>query len=274
MKHIPCALTIAGSDPSGGAGIQADLKTFQELQSYGMSVITSLTAQNTTGVQGVYHIPTDMIEQQLTSIMNDMPIHAFKTGMIANVDMMKVIEKRVPEINAPYIMDPVMVATSGDPLISTQAQQYLCNHLLPLATVVTPNIPEAETIIGEKINTEDDMKEAAIQIVKHYGAQAALIKGGHIKGDAVDFLYDGNNMFTFSAQRIETKNSHGTGCTLSAAITAFLAQGASFYDAVKRSKTYITLAIKHSLPLGNGSGPTNHWAPRINETTKLEEIKS
>lgn len=263
MKKIPCSLTIAGTDPTGGAGIQADLKTFQELKSYGMSVITSVVAQNTTGVQAVYHLPLEMIEKQLNSVISDIPIHAFKTGMIANIDMMKLIAKKITGLNAHYVMDPVMVATSGDPLIDEDAQDYLRDHLLPLTSIVTPNIPEAETLIGKPINTEDDMKEAAIYIVEKLGARSAIVKGGHLRGDAIDYFYDGEQIHTFSTKRIDTKNTHGTGCTLSAAITAYLSQGIPLRTAVESAKKYVTSAIKHSLDLGHGNGPTNHWAPRI-----------
>lgn len=262
MNNIACALTIAGTDPSGGAGIQADLKTFQELQSYGMSVITSVVAQNTTGVQGVHHLPVEMIEQQLDSVFFDMPVHAFKTGMIANIDMMKAIVEKVSAIKIPFVMDPVMVATSGDPLIEGNARHYLRDHLLPLTTLVTPNIPEAEYLTGETIQTTGDMKEAAEQIVMKYHTGAALIKGGHLEGEAVDFLYDSNAIHTFSSKRIDTKNTHGTGCTYSAAITAYLSQGIPLLEAVKKAKQFVTVAIQHSFSLGNGNGPTNHWATR------------
>ncbi|WP_067726562.1 bifunctional hydroxymethylpyrimidine kinase/phosphomethylpyrimidine kinase [Oceanobacillus damuensis] len=265
MKQVSCALTIAGTDPSGGAGIHADLKTFQELKSYGMSVITSVVAQNTTGVQAIHHVPLDMIEQQLDSVISDIPVHAFKTGMIANIDMMKIAARKIPEIKAPYVMDPVMVATSGDPLIEQSARDFLREQLLPLTTVVTPNIPEAEYLIGEKIETVEDMKQAAELIVEKYRAGAALVKGGHLQGEAIDFLYDGSKVHTFSAERINTKNTHGTGCTYSAAITAYLSQGLPLYDAVDRAKHFVTAAIQHSFPIGSGNGPTNHWATREGE---------
>ena len=274
MKNVACALTIAGTDPSGGAGIHADLKTFQELKTYGMSVITSIVSQNTTGVQAVSHVSLDMIEQQLDSILSDMPVHAFKTGMIANQDMMELIYKKIKHLDAPYVMDPVMVATSGDTLIERNSRNYLRKNLLPLTTIVTPNIPETEYLTGEKIETDDDMKQAAEMLVRNFGAKAALVKGGHREGDAVDFLYDGSKIHRFSAPRINTKNTHGTGCTYAAAITAYLSQGLPLYDAVNRAKEYVTLAIKYSLDLGAGSGPTNHWAPRL-KTSNLttNEVK-
>src|SRR5690625_3279524 len=201
MGHIACSLTIAGTDPTGGAGIQADLKTFQELKSYGMSVITSVLAQNTTGVQNVHHIPLQMIEDQLDSVFSDMPVHALKTGMIANIDMMEIIRKKISQKNMPFVIDPVMVATSGDTLINEDARDYLRDYLLPLCTVITPNLPEAEFLTGNKIDSVDAMKDAATKIVHEYKAGAALVKGGHLAGDAVDFLYDGKEMHTFSAKR-------------------------------------------------------------------------
>ncbi|MFD1040394.1 bifunctional hydroxymethylpyrimidine kinase/phosphomethylpyrimidine kinase [Virgibacillus byunsanensis] len=268
MRQIPSALTIAGTDPSGGAGIQADLKTFQELKTYGMSVITSIVAQNTTGVQDVHHLPVSMVKQQFESILNDISFHAFKTGMIANVDMMRVISEKTSELDVPYVMDPVMVATSGDPLIAKEARHFLREHLLPLTSIVTPNIPEAADITGEKIDSVEDMKSAAEQIVHKHGAGAALVKGGHMKGEAIDFLYDGNKMHTFSSERIDTNNTHGTGCTYSAAITAFLSLGFPLTAAVEKAKYFVTAAIRHSFSLGKGNGPTNHWATRIEGVTK------
>lgn len=271
MKKISCALTIAGSDPSGGAGIQADLKTFQELKTYGMSVITSLTVQNTTGVQGVHHAPIEIIDQQIESIISDIPVHAFKTGMLASVEVMETVAKRAADIDAPYIMDPVMVATSGDALIVEEARDYLKDHLLPLTTVVTPNVPEAETITGITIHHLKDMEEAARLIVEKYGAKSALVKGGHIADEkkAVDVFYDGESFHRFTGKRIDTNNTHGTGCTLSAAITAYLAKGYPILQAIEYAKRYITQAIEHSLDLGKGSGPTNHWAPRANKEIEI-----
>jgi hydroxymethylpyrimidine/phosphomethylpyrimidine kinase len=268
VKNVACALTIAGTDPSGGAGIQADLKTFHELMCYGMSVITSVVAQNSTGVQDVHHLPVKMIEQQLDSVFNDMPVHAFKTGMIANQNMMKAIGEKVVNQRAPFVIDPVMVATSGDPLIEENARNYLREQLLPLATLVTPNIPEAAYLTGETIESLNDMKLAAEQIVTQHGAKAALVKGGHLKGDAIDFLYDGNKIHAFSSKRIKTLNTHGTGCTYSAAITAYLSQGFSLIDSVKQSKKFVTAAIKDSFALGHGNGPTNHFATRKENVKK------
>ncbi|MCP3027315.1 bifunctional hydroxymethylpyrimidine kinase/phosphomethylpyrimidine kinase [Halobacillus sp. A5] len=265
MSKVSTALTIAGTDPSGGAGIQADLKTFQELRSYGMSVITSVVSQNTTGVKDVHHLPVEFIRSQLEAVSSDMPVHAFKTGMIASMDMMKVIAEWIPEVSAPYVMDPVMVATSGDPLIEEESRGYLRDHLLPLATVVTPNIPEAEFLLDANVETTADMKQAAEQICTRFGAGAALVKGGHLEGDAVDFLFDGSTIHEFKSERIPTSNTHGTGCTYAAAITAYLSQGVPLEKAVKRAKGFVTEAIRHSLDLGKGSGPTNHFAMRKEE---------
>lgn len=263
MKQVACSLTIAGTDSSGGAGIQADLKTFQELKSYGMSVITSIVAQNTTGVQAVHHIPVDIIEAQLNSVFSDMPVHAFKTGMVANVDMMEVIYHKIKDLDIPYVIDPVMVATSGDVLINDDARLFLRDHLLPLCTVVTPNLPETEHLTGMKIDSYEKMKEAAKIIVHELGAGAALVKGGHLTGDAIDYLYDGEQMHAFPAKRIDTKNTHGTGCTYSAAITAYLSRGLPLIEAVEKAKTYVTKAIEHSFDIGSGNGPTNHWGVRL-----------
>lgn len=263
MNHISCVLTIAGTDPSGGAGVQADLKTFQELKAYGMSVITSVVSQNTTGVKDIHHLPLSMIESQLDAVIEDIPFTAFKTGMIANIEMMEVIKKKVQHLNVPYIMDPVMVATSGDALINEEARDFLREELLPLTTIVTPNIPEASFLLKKEIKDVADMKLAAKEIVDSLGVRTALVKGGHMKGDAIDILYDGHKFYDFSAKRINTTNTHGTGCTLSAAITAYLGQGYTLVKAVEEAKRYVTLAIQHSLDLGHGSGPTNHFAPRM-----------
>ncbi|WP_163527701.1 bifunctional hydroxymethylpyrimidine kinase/phosphomethylpyrimidine kinase [Halobacillus ihumii] len=262
MKQAACALKIGGTDPSGGAGIQADLKTFQELKTYGMSVITSVVAQNTTGVKDIHDLSVDMLRKQLEAVSSDMPIHAFKTGMIASKDMMKAIAEWLPEIAAPYVMDPVMVAQSGDPLIKEESRLWLRDNLLPYTSLVTPNIPEAEDITGGSIEVIDDMKEAAAQIVTKFGAGAALVKGGHMKGQAIDVLFDGSEIHTFSSERIDTKNTHGTGCTYSAAITAHLSHGSSLVEAVEQGKYFVTEAIRHSFELGQGSGPTNHFATR------------
>lgn len=268
MSKISCALTIAGTDPSGGAGIQADLKTFQELQSYGMSVITSVVAQNTTGVQDIHHLPLSIIDAQLNSVFSDVPVHALKTGMIANHDMMEVVYNHLVKLNIPIVIDPVMVATSGDTLINENDRHYLIDKLVPLAALVTPNLPETEYLVGGTVETTDQMQEAAHMIVDELGAGAALIKGGHLKGDATDYLYDGEKIHTFNEKRIDTINTHGTGCTYAAAITAYLSQGFPLLNAVEKGKRFITAAIRESIDIGTGSGPTKHWAIRKEQVLK------
>lgn len=196
-----------------------------------------------------------------------MPIDALKTGMVATIDMMEVLKQWLKETEAAYVMDPVMVATSGDPLIEEKARDYLRKELVPLTTLVTPNIPEAEYLTGKAIETEEAMKKAAEELVEVYGAGAALVKGGHLRGHAVDYLYDGNEMTVLEAERIDTNNTHGTGCTYSAAITAYLSRGDTLKEAVRKSKYFVTEAIRYSFDLGAGSGPTNHFATR-KETMK------
>ncbi|WP_035723769.1 bifunctional hydroxymethylpyrimidine kinase/phosphomethylpyrimidine kinase [Gracilibacillus boraciitolerans] len=259
MGSVKSALTIAGTDPSGGAGIQADLKTFQERQVYGMSVITSVVAQNTLGVQDVKHLSIDFIEKQMDAVLEDIFPQAIKTGMIATVEMMQLIATKIAKTNIPYVIDPVMVAKSGDSLMEDQSRKAIRDVLIPLATVVTPNVPEAEILVGFDIKNQQDAKKAAKVIVDDLGAQSAVVKGGHLPGEAVDILYDGNDYYYFKNVRFDTKHTHGTGCTFSAAITAELAKGKSIKEAVELGKAYITDAIKFSLELGQGNGPTNHW---------------
>jgi len=270
-KKFSTVLSIAGTDPTGGAGVQADLKTFQELKSYGMSIITSVVAQNTLGVQAVHHLPIDMIKEQLHSVFSDLPVHALKTGMIANVEMMEVIKKVIQNKGIPFVIDPVMVATSGDVLIDEKARNYLIKELFPLSMIVTPNIPEAEFITGKDIVTVEDMKEAAKQIVDESGTKSALVKGGHLTEDAIDILYDGERYYNFTEKRIHTKNTHGTGCTLSAAITAYISKGCPLEEAVRKGKIFITKAIRNSFNIGAGNGPTNHFAPRIERGSVISD---
>ncbi|SDJ13737.1 bifunctional hydroxymethylpyrimidine kinase/phosphomethylpyrimidine kinase [Salimicrobium halophilum] len=256
------ALTIAGSDSGGGAGIQADIKTFEEWEVYGMSVLTSLTAQNTTGVQDVHHVPVPFIEAQLSSIEEDLPVNVIKTGMVATKEAAEVVGNWIARQHAPYVCDPVMVSTSGHPLMEQETRTALSEDLFPHASVVTPNIPEAETLLDMEIKTEEDMEEAARKFVDSLGAKGALVKGGHLNGEAVDILYDGEIMRTYREDRISTENTHGTGCTYASAIAANLAMGRSLPVAVEHAKGYITEAIRHSFDIGSGSGPTNHWAHR------------
>lgn len=263
MNKIASALTIAGTDPSGGAGIQADLKVFQEREVYGMSVITSVVAQNTLGVQDVQHLSIDFIEKQLDAVLTDIRPQAVKTGMIATVDMMKLIAEKLADTEIPYVIDPVMVAKSGDSLMDEASRQIIRNTLIPLATVVTPNVPEAEILVGFEIDNNQDAEKAAKVIVADLGAKAAVVKGGHLEGEAVDVLYDGKDSHYLEADHFETKHTHGTGCTFSAAITAELAKGKTVQEAVMIGKDFITDAIQYPLELGHGYGPTNHWGYRL-----------
>ncbi|QQK74858.1 bifunctional hydroxymethylpyrimidine kinase/phosphomethylpyrimidine kinase [Salicibibacter cibarius] len=263
MTEIAKALTVAGTDPSGGAGIHADLKTFQEIGVYGMSVITSVVSQNTLGVKSFVDLELDFVESQFDAVFEDISPDAVKSGMLSNPEVMTLTAKKIREANvANYVLDPVMIASSGHALISESARETIAKELLPLATVVTPNLPEAEALTNRTIKTVDDMKEAGRILVEEYGTSAALIKGGHYEGEADDYLYDGQTFEKFSAKRFDTKHTHGSGCTYAAVITAGLANGKSLYEAVKIGKAYITAAISNPLNIGKGQGPTNHWGHR------------
>lgn len=254
------ALTIAGSDSSGGAGIQADIKSMSANGVYAMSVITAITAQNTMGVFDIQDVSPEMIEKQIDVIFDDIKVNAVKIGMVSKIESIKAISKALRKINnlPKIVLDPVMVSTSGYKLLSEDAQDTLIKELFPLATLITPNILEAEEILGMKIENIDDMKEAAIRLNK-LGSKAVLVKGGHLKDDATDLLYDGVEFTYFRQEKINTKNTHGTGCTLSSAIAANLAKGMTMKEAVSLGKEYITKAIENSFELGKGPGPTNHF---------------
>ncbi|MGL4569494.1 MAG: bifunctional hydroxymethylpyrimidine kinase/phosphomethylpyrimidine kinase [Clostridium sp.] len=254
------ALTIAGSDCSGGAGIQADLKSFSANGVFGMSVITAITAQNTKGVFGIQDINEDMIRDQIRVIFEDIRVDAVKIGMVSKIESIKAIGQALKEVSdvKKIVVDPVMVSKSGFKLLSEDAKDTLIEELFPIATLITPNLPEAEEILGVEIKTLEDMKEAAIKL-KELGPKYVLVKGGHLEDDATDLLYDGENFTYYSQERINSKNTHGTGCTLSSAIAANLAKGMNIQDAVKEGKRYITVAIEHGIELGHGVGPTNHF---------------
>ncbi len=252
------ALTIAGSDCSGGAGIQADLKTMTMNGVYGMSAITALTAQNTTGVRGILEVSPQFLEQQLDAIFEDIYPDAVKIGMVASRGLIQAIARKLKQYQAKNIVvDPVMVATSGAKLISDAAIDTLTDALLPLATLVTPNIPEAEVLSGMAIRYEEDMEAAAGAICRRYGC-AVLLKGGHSVNDANDLLYANEKLTWFRGRRIPNPNTHGTGCTLSSAIAANLAKGYPVPSAVGRAKDYISGALAYQLDLGKGAGPMNH----------------
>ena len=255
MKKV---LTIAGSDSGGGAGIQADLKAFAARGVYGMSALTAITAQNTVGVQGVFELPPDFVGQQIDSVMSDIGADAWKTGMLSNADIIRVVAERARHYGVErLVVDPVMVAKSGDRLLAPEAEAALVERLLPLAAVVTPNLPEAQALTGMNIENMAAMRQAAEAILR-MGPRCVLVKGGHLKaGAADDLFYDGETMRELSAPRIETRNTHGTGCTFSAALATELARGLEPLDAAGRAKTFITEAIRHGLDLGGGHGPTD-----------------
>ncbi|WP_300276988.1 bifunctional hydroxymethylpyrimidine kinase/phosphomethylpyrimidine kinase [Peptacetobacter sp.] len=252
------ALTIAGSDSSGGAGIQADLKTFISNGVFGESVITALTAQNTTGVFGVLESTPEFVTQQLDAVFSDIYPDAVKIGMVSSAPIIKVIAESLKKYNAKNIVvDPVMISTSGSKLLQDDAINTLEEFLFPLATLLTPNIPEAEILSDMKITSVDDMVKAAELIGKKYNA-AVLLKGGHSVNDANDLLYSDGEFKWFNGKRINNPNTHGTGCTLSSAIASNLAKGKNLYDSVEESKIYISKALSAMLDLGKGSGPMNH----------------
>lgn len=263
MKNV---LTIAGSDCSGGAGVQADLKTMCAHKVFAMSVITAVTAQNTQGVFAVQDIKSDIIAKQIDAIFTDIDVHAVKIGMVSSVEAIKVIAKKLKEYNAKnVVLDPVMISKSGFNLLKPEAKEILVKELLPLAKVITPNLPEAEEIIKTftkreqfNIHNEEGMQKAC-RVIYDMGCENVLVKGGHLKGDAVDILFDGIEIKCIEGKRINTKNTHGTGCTLSSAIASNLALGKDVYTSIKLAKEYITEAIEHSINLGKGVGPTNHF---------------
>ncbi|HNR89978.1 MAG TPA: bifunctional hydroxymethylpyrimidine kinase/phosphomethylpyrimidine kinase [Spirochaetota bacterium] len=257
---LPRVLTIAGSDSGGGAGIQADLKTVTVLGGYGMSVITALTAQNTQGVHGIMDVPLDFIERQFDAVLSDIGADAAKTGMLATTGVITLVARKLREYRIDHlVVDPVMVAKGGASLLATDAVRTLIDELLPLAMVVTPNVPEAEALSGMRIGGIDDCRAAAMAIHTR-GARAVLVKGGHADGpNAVDVLFDGSGITEFAAPRRATSDTHGTGCTLSAAIATGLAAGRTVPEAIREAKAYITAAIEASLRLGAGHGPLNHF---------------
>jgi len=256
LKNV---LTIAGSDSCGGAGIQADLKTFSALGTYGMSVITAVTAQNTTGVLSVREMDVDMVRDQINCLFDDITIHSVKIGMVSSVEIIETIGSCLQgRTGTPIVVDPVMVSKSGCHLLRPESTEALIQVLFPLAEVVTPNLFEAEVLTGQKIDSIAGMEEAAVHI-HGLGARNVVIKGGHLAGDAVDVLYDGLGFEYLQGPRFATTNTHGTGCTFSSAIAAHIARGCSVPEAVKEAKKYISVAIEHGFALGHGVGPTHHF---------------
>lgn len=258
VAHLPRALTIAGSDSGGGAGIQADLKVFFALGCHGMSALTALTAQNTVGVTGIHEVPEGFVGQQIAAITSDIGVDAAKTGMLASSQIVSRVAKSVQEYAVPnLVVDPVFISKHGNVLLADDAIDALRYELFPLATVVTPNLYEAGAVLGKDIETLDDMKWAAEEL-HGMGPRAVLVKGGHLGDDnAVDVLFEGDDPVELQGPRYETKDTHGTGCALSAAICAYLAHGESIDDAVRRGKDFVSGAIRRSLRIGSGFGPVN-----------------
>lgn len=265
------ALTIAGSDSGGGAGIQADLKTFSALGVYGMSVITAVTAQNTQEVRSVQDIEISIIKDQIEAIFDDIHVDTVKIGMLSSAETIEAVAQSLQKYQPKFIVvDPVMVSKGGHHLLQLDAVSALKEKIIPLATLITPNIPEAEVLVKDTIHSAEEMMKACLAI-HALGANAVLLKGGHLNGDPNDLLFDGENFTWLKGTRIQTKNTHGTGCTLSSAIAANLAKGASLSEAVHEAKRYITLAITHSLNLGKGHGPTNHFYELYNKANLVKK---
>lgn len=256
---LKTALTVAGSDCSGGAGIQADLKTFSANGVFGMSVITSVVAENTSRVISVQNISPEIITDQIDAVFEDIEVNAVKVGMLSDSVRIDTVAAALKKYEVKYaVIDPVMIAKGGHALMQENALSALVNKIIPLAYVLTPNIPEAQTITGIEISTVDDMKKAAEKIYS-MGAKNVLVKGGHLSGEAIDLLFDGKDFEFYSRERINTKNTHGTGCTYSSAIAANLAKDIPIKSAVENAKDYVTNAIRYSLEIGKGHGPTNHF---------------
>lgn len=258
--NLRVALTIAGSDSSGGAGIQADLKTFQALGVFGMSAVTAVTVQNTQKVYAIQEIKPQIVHDQIVCLFEDAPIHAVKIGMVASIDLIEAIAAALNKVTLPpVVLDPVMISKSGYALLKTDARKALVEKLFPLAEVVTPNTHEAEALIGQPIKTVAQMRTAAEGILK-LGAGKVVVKGGHLEDDhATDIMFDGRRFEQLSTPRMATTNTHGTGCTFSSAIAAHLARGFPFFQAVQGAKVYITGAIRNALNIGKGHGPTHHF---------------
>jgi hydroxymethylpyrimidine/phosphomethylpyrimidine kinase len=260
--RVPKALTIAGSDSGGGAGIQADLKTFSAFRVFGMSVLTAVTAQNSLGVQGVFNLPPAFVAQQLDSVLADFGTDAVKVGMLSTAPIIGAVAERLRAHGQErVVLDPVMIAKSGDPLLQPDARSALIKEMLPLAAVVTPNLHEAAALADMPVDTEADMVEAARRIVAR-GAHTALVKGGHLKDAATDILWDGRTLTRFPGPRLDSPNTHGTGCTFSAAIAAGLAHGRTLEAAAGAAKAYVTAAIREGFPAGRGVGALRHFVER------------
>lgn len=270
---VPRIITVAGSDSGGGAGIQADLKTIALLGGYGMSAVTALTAQNTQGISSVLELPPEFVDQQMEAVLSDIGADALKTGMLGNSEIIKVVCQKIRKYRLRrVVVDPVMVAKGGTKLLKPGAVETLKRELLPLAQIFVPNIPESEIIVGRKIKDLRGMKEAA-RLIRQMGAKSVLIKGGHLAGLPVDIFFDGQKFYEFSAPRVSTPHTHGTGCTLAASIAVELAKGASAREAITKAKALISTAIKFSLPLGKGQGPVNPYPFVAREMERYQVIQ-
>ncbi len=259
LSKPPTAMTIAGSDSGGGAGIQADLKTFSALGVFGTSTLTAITAQNTVGVSAVHEVPTEVISAQIDAVMTDIGADAVKTGMLSSAAIVATVSDAVRRHGIDnLVVDPVMVAKSGDRLLREEAISTICSDLIPLARVVTPNIPEAEDLTGLSIVSDSEVRRAA-EAIFGMGARSVVIKGGHRDGPPTDTLYDGERFLEFTTERIPSTNTHGTGCTFASAVAAGLARGLDVPSAVQQAKDYVTAAIRSAYPIGRGHGPLHHF---------------
>ena len=263
MQSLPVALTVAGSDPSGGAGLQADLKTFHQFGVYGASVVTLLTVQNTRAVTAVEFVSPAFLRAQFDAVVSDLPPRAAKTGALGRAELLRAFAECARGSAFPWVVDPVMVSKHGAPLLDDDAVSALCDAVLPLAFVVTPNLHEAARLAGFAVNDPETMERAARRIGE-MGARNVVVKGGHLAHEAHDLLWSEGKAMVFAAPRVESAHTHGTGCTLSAAITARLAQGASVFDAVREARDFVRAAIETAPGLGGGCGPVNHFATRPN----------
>jgi hydroxymethylpyrimidine/phosphomethylpyrimidine kinase len=260
-RPIPTALTIAGSDSGGGAGVQADLKAFEAHGVFGMSVLTAITAQNTRAVTAVHAVPTDVIAAQIDAVADDLPVGAVKTGMLASVDVVEAVADGIGRYGlSPVVVDPVMISKSGHPLLEPDAVEAVVRRMLPLATLATPNAHEASRLVGFEVRSLADARRAASAILR-LGPAAVLVKGGHLddETEAVDLLVWADGEAVFREERVDTPHTHGTGCTYASAIAANLARGLGLEESVERARRYVQQAIRHALPLGRGHGPTGHF---------------
>lgn len=270
---LPRVLTVAGSDSGGGAGIQADLKTIALLGGFGMSAVTALTAQNTLGVIEVHEVPADFVAQQMEVVISDIGVDALKTGMLGNSAIVRAVCRKICQHGiTKVVVDPVMVAKNGERLLSPAAEEVLRRELLPLAEVITPNLPESEALTKRKINGLKGMREAAARIHK-MGARNVLVKGGHLSGEPTDVFFDGRKFYELNGERISTPHTHGTGCTMSAAIAVELAKGCPALEAVEKAKAFVSSAIRFSFPLGQGQGPVNPYALVAREMERYQIIQ-